>query len=83
MTSCDVCNGEGVICVCCDDICQGRGECIHGDGMAVCDGCNGTGLIRDDDDLDDGWDDDWDVHEDAGCFPPEPGTLNPEPETSR
>lgn len=30
------CDGSGVIMVCCDDMCRGAGECIHGDGMKVC-----------------------------------------------
>ena len=40
---CDRCNGEGEIMVCCDDICHGLGECIHGDGYAACPTCKGTG----------------------------------------
>src|SRR6185436_19397071 len=30
------CNGDGWIVVCVDDMCRGSGECIHGDGMALC-----------------------------------------------
>lgn len=45
--ACQSCDGEGYICVCCDDICQGCGECIHGDGMAECDDCEGYGYYRD------------------------------------
>ena len=41
--TCLRCGGEGTVCVCPDDICQGRGECIHGDGDVVCDECNGRG----------------------------------------
>lgn len=40
---CDRCGGEGQILVCVDDICQGQGECMHGDGMAMCPECNGSG----------------------------------------
>lgn len=41
---CDTCNGDGFIVVCCDDICVGRGSCIHGDGEIICPGCGGTCL---------------------------------------
>lgn len=40
---CDRCGGSGEILVCCDDICHGLGECIHGDGYAVCPDCKGRG----------------------------------------
>lgn len=40
---CDRCNGEGEIMVCIDDICHGQGECIHGDGYALCPNCKGSG----------------------------------------
>lgn len=33
--SCGNCN-DGMVVVCIDDICRAIGECIHGDGMAVC-----------------------------------------------
>jgi hypothetical protein len=39
---CHRCNGEGRILVCIDDLCQGQGECIHGDGYAVCPVCKGV-----------------------------------------
>ena len=32
--------------VCCDDLCVGGGHCIHGDGMAPCSECAGTGIVR-------------------------------------
>jgi hypothetical protein len=32
--------------VCCDDLCVGSGRCIHGDGMAPCRECSGTGIQR-------------------------------------
>jgi len=32
--------------VCCDDLCVGAGQCMHGDGMAACPECNGTGIQR-------------------------------------
>lgn len=54
---CPDCGGTGVIITCCDDICNARGECIHGDGEEVCETCNGRGEIAD---FDDDWDDDWD-----------------------
>ena len=34
---CDRCGGTGVVVVCIDDMCRGAGECIHGDGEAMCD----------------------------------------------
>jgi len=40
---CDECMGEGIICICLDDICQGQGWCMHGDGMATCPSCDGQG----------------------------------------
>lgn len=33
---CVDCGGEGWILTCCDDICNGSGYCIHGDGMEMC-----------------------------------------------
>jgi hypothetical protein len=38
---CELCDGEGVIITCCDDICVGGGHCIHGDGEEVCPKCHG------------------------------------------
>lgn len=43
---CTACNEMHEECDCCDDICQGRGECIHGDGMIPCRECQGTGIVR-------------------------------------
>ena len=44
---CPDCNGEGEHVVCCDDICVGQGRCLHGaGGMAICDTCNGEGVVR-------------------------------------
>jgi len=33
--------GLGVIVTCIDDMCRGSGECIHGDGEAICPVCKG------------------------------------------
>lgn len=41
---CDTCDNTGVIVTCCDDICVGRGECMHGDGEQMCPGCGGEYL---------------------------------------
>jgi hypothetical protein len=38
---CYRCDGSGTILVCCDDMCQGMGECIHGDGEIRCPKCGG------------------------------------------
>lgn len=38
---CQRCGGEGIIVVCIDDMCQGAGECMHGDGEAPCPDCGG------------------------------------------
>ena len=38
---CQRCGGEGFIIVCCDDMCRGAGECMHGDGEIVCPDCHG------------------------------------------
>ena len=38
---CDRCGGDGVIITCCDDLCVGAGECMHGDGEIVCPKCGG------------------------------------------
>lgn len=47
--TCLTCGGEGEVCVCPDDLCQGAGECIHGDGMALCPDCHGRGYVSDPD----------------------------------
>lgn len=38
------CN-DGIIVVCCDDLCANTDYCIHGDGYAVCPDCNGRGWV--------------------------------------
>jgi hypothetical protein len=40
---CPTCLGEGLVLICCDDICVGQGYCMHGDGGEVCPECGGTG----------------------------------------
>ena len=52
---CPECGGDGEYVVCCDDVCQGQGWCMHGDGMAACLICHGEGEIYqpDPDELDD------------------------------
>ena len=47
--TCPECDGEGFIMTCCDDICVGSGECIHGDGDEVCQTCGGEGEFEGDD----------------------------------
>ena len=37
------CGGSGVQMTCWDDLCQGQGYCIHGDGEDVCEFCDGSG----------------------------------------
>lgn len=44
--TCDRCQGAGEIMVCIDDLCHGAGECMHGDGMAVCPTCKGKGVLE-------------------------------------
>ena len=39
---CQHCN-DGVLLVCIDDLCQGQGWCMHGDGEIVCPYCGGQG----------------------------------------
>lgn len=39
---CYRCDNQGFIVVCIDDLCRGAGECMHGDGMAVCPDCKGA-----------------------------------------
>ncbi len=43
---CQECDENNEVVVCCDDICVGTGHCIHGDGMAICGNCWGTGIER-------------------------------------
>lgn len=43
--TCPDCDGEGVVLVCFDDLCQGSGHCIHGDGWATCRTCGGAGEL--------------------------------------
>lgn len=38
---CDHCGSTGIIVTCCDDLCRGAGECMHGDGEATCPVCHG------------------------------------------
>lgn len=42
---CYRCDGSGWIITCCDDICVGSGECIHGDGEQLCPDCGGRNAI--------------------------------------
>lgn len=37
---CPECGGTGWINDCCDDMCQGQGWCMHGDGDRPCPECN-------------------------------------------
>ena len=41
---CDECGGSGQIIECCDDMCHGQGDCIHGD-VRMCPVCHGTGEV--------------------------------------
>lgn len=43
MPDCNQCDGSGIRVVCPDDICRGRGECMHGDGEIICYVCKGDG----------------------------------------
>lgn len=47
--TCEMCGGTGIIITCCDDMCNGIGHCIHGDGEEVCPTCGGEGDICDED----------------------------------
>lgn len=38
---CETCCGAGFILICPDDICNGMGRCIHGDGEIPCPECGG------------------------------------------
>jgi hypothetical protein len=44
--SCHVCLGSGFLVVCVDDMCQGLGYCIHGDGEEMCVNCKGYGFVE-------------------------------------
>ena len=33
---CHLCDADGMVVTCVDDVCRGVGFCIHGDGMAIC-----------------------------------------------
>lgn len=38
---CNLCDGDGIIVTCVDDMCRGAGECMHGDGEQLCpNGCD-------------------------------------------
>lgn len=50
--TCSECGGAGFIVTCCDDICNGLGYCIHGDGEMTCPACHGEGEVFFDDDND-------------------------------
>lgn len=54
---CMTCNGEGFIVTCFDDICNGLGYCIHGDGEETCPECGGEGEVREEDEWEQGDDD--------------------------
>lgn len=41
---CNTCGGHGYIITCCDDLCRGNGECMHGDGQRACPTCGGASL---------------------------------------
>lgn len=43
--TCWGCGGEGIVVFCCDDICQGQGYCMHGDGDSICRDCGGEGRL--------------------------------------
>jgi hypothetical protein len=43
--TCPMCDGNGVIITCFDDICCGMNHCIHGDGEEICLECGGEGDI--------------------------------------
>lgn len=43
---CPDCYGRGYFISCCDDLCRGADECMHGDGEEVCQECRGEGEVR-------------------------------------
>lgn len=45
LVTCWGCGGEGLVVFCCDDICQGQGYCMHGDGDSICRDCGGDGFL--------------------------------------
>ncbi len=45
--NCPDCDGTGFVMDCCDDLCHGSGECIHGDDQ-VCATCEGEGEVHGD-----------------------------------
>ena len=45
MNTCPKCDGDGWVVICIDDICRGRGDCMHGDGNRVCPVCEGAGEV--------------------------------------
>lgn len=47
---CPDCGGSGKIITCCDDLCRNTDHCIHGDGEHICETCDGTGEITEEDD---------------------------------
>jgi hypothetical protein len=56
MATCPECNGNGYAITCCDDMCNGLGYCIHGDGEEMCPVCLGDGEVDDPEwNLDDGF----------------------------
>ncbi len=62
---CEECGGTGIVITCCDDICNGSGHCIHGDGEDVCPICHGEGVVFPFDDEADG------IAEGYDCASPE------------
>ena len=53
--TCPDCGGEGIIMDCWDDMCIGAGECIHGDGEAICATCQGEGEVFGDYEMEDSY----------------------------
>lgn len=39
------CDGDGIIVICPDDMCQGQGWCMYGDGEIICTVCGGDGVL--------------------------------------
>lgn len=44
--TCAMCDGDGMVMVCPDDLCLYAGECMHNYGMRVCGACKGSGKIE-------------------------------------